>query len=226
MTMSAGGHAETELKRLLVGQRAVERLVDALGGAVAQRRLQTNYVFDTADLSLSRARHTLRLRVEPGAALLTAKGPTREVGTSTGSRTEAEIAIEPDLAAEVLRGGVDPLRVLRTRLGEQGYERLWRDLDAIVGARPLELLGSFENERSVVRAILPGGLPVSIEIDRTRFPRGRTDEEVEIEVPDERAVRDAEEWLDQTLDRAGIASMPSSPKIARFHAALRGGSEP
>ena len=122
--MSTQGGREVELKRLLVGPGAAERLAIALGGARSTARRQVNHVLDTEDLALRRARYALRLREETGGASLTAKGPGRRVGESTESRPEAEIALDGRSAAGILAGRMDPVELLR--LGTD--RRLFEDL--------------------------------------------------------------------------------------------------
>lgn len=214
-------HREIELKRLLVGEGAGEKLVAALSGRVARDRVQVNHLFDTANYALRRARYALRLRTEGRKAFLTAKGPTRSVGRSTGSKVEAEAAISMPLAKRVLTGRVDPLAALRARLRNPAYARLWRAFERAVGDRAPRHVGHFENRRRTVRARLPSGLRIAVEIDRTYFPGGRVDHEVEIELPSEAAVAEAERWLRARLRQAGVAARKSTPKVARFYASRR-----
>ena len=211
-------HHEIELKRMLVGKDAADRLVAALGGRPAHDLGQTNHVLDTANHALRKARAFLRLRRENGSAYLTAKGPTRSVGRSTGSKVEAEAEIDPRLAGRILAGQVDALGALRRRLRGHAYEELLDAIDRARGTRDLRASGHYENRRRAMPVRLPSGRRVVVEVDRTRFPGGRVDDEVEIEVPNERAVPEVERWLDGVLRKAGIRTKKSTPKIARFYA--------
>lgn len=211
-------HREIELKRLLVGENADERIIAALGEGVAKDAVQTNHLFDTDDRALRRARHTMRLRKEEDEAFLTAKGPTRRVGRDTGSKVEAEVAIDRALAEDLLAERADPLDTLRSLLPDPAYVPLWRDLEHARAGRALRPCGRFENRRRVVPAQLPSGLAVAVEIDRTQFPNGAVDYEVEIELPDEQAVAEAERWLDELARGAGVETKPAPPKTARFYA--------
>ena len=74
----AGPQQEIELKRRLVGERAADALVAALGPPRADHQ-QTNHVFDTPAFGLRRSHCSLRVRDEDGTFTLTAKGPGRRV---------------------------------------------------------------------------------------------------------------------------------------------------
>jgi uncharacterized protein YjbK len=214
---------EIELKRMLVGERAADKLIAVLGEVSAEHQ-QINHVFDTDDRRLDQQKYAVRLRVEDGASILTAKGPGRIVGAHASSRTEAEARIEDDVAAEVLAGRLDPIEVLRSRVHGPAFEELWSGLGHARAGRALSEVGHFRNQRRVVRLTEPGGRALDVEIDRTSFPDGHVDDEVEIEVPDEADVPAVEAWLDDRLATAGVATAPSTPKIARFYAALPGGA--
>src|SRR4051794_8986056 len=71
---------EIELKRLLLGEGAGERLLAALGRPASAQSSQVNHVLDTKTFALRASRHTLRVRDEDGRWVLTAKGPSRSVG--------------------------------------------------------------------------------------------------------------------------------------------------
>jgi uncharacterized protein YjbK len=217
--VKADRHHEVELKRRLVGPGAADKLIAALGAPVREDKRQRNHIFDTDDGRLHRSRFALRLRVEEGAVFLTAKGPGRSVGASTGSKLEAETRIESALAEAILAGERDVLAELRDRVRDPAYESLWRGMDAALAGTAVRSRGSFENRRRTIPVDLPGGLQVDVEVDQTRFSRERADEEVEIELPDEQAVAVAEAWLERLTRDAGIATAPSSPKIARFYEA-------
>jgi uncharacterized protein YjbK len=210
------GHHEVEIKRLLPDDDAAERFVAALGAPVRAEKRQVNNIFDTDDGHLARSRYTLRLRTEGANALLTAKGPGRAVSATTASRTEAEIAVEPDLVDDLLAGVVEPLCLLRGREPDEAYAELWHGLDEARACRVLSAVGRFENLRRVIDVTLASGLRLTVELDRTEFPGGRTDNEIEIEVADETLVDEVEEWLEGLTREAGIETAPSSPKLARF----------
>jgi len=164
--------------------------------------------------------HALRLRIEPKGTFLTAKGPGRAIGRSGGARVEAEALLEPEVAQRILSGEVQPIEVLKSRLVDRGYDELWSSLEAACTGRPLKPIGHFENERRTAPMMLPSRASLILEIDRTRFPGGRVDEEVELEVPTEDLAPEAEAWLHDVLARAGVTSTESTPKIARFYESL------
>jgi hypothetical protein len=222
--VSSSGQREVELKRLLVGESAGDRLVAALGGGVREQKAQRNLFFDTSDRRLGRARYSVRLRFEDQRAILTAKGPSRQVGASTASRDEAEAELDPADAEAVVRGALDPIEALRRRVSEPAFAGLWSGVEALREGRALRDWGGFENVRRVVPVVLPGGQPLLVEIDRTLFPGGRVDEEVEIELPREELAAEAEAWLEARAQAAGLQTRASTPKVARYFAAL--GSAP
>lgn len=213
------GHQEVEIKRLLGDDAAAERFIAALAAPVRAEKRQVNTFFDTDDGRLARARYFVRLRTEGDRAFLTAKGPGRAVSTTTASRTEAEVAVEPDLVDDLLAGAVQPLAILREREPDEAYAELWRGLEEACGDRVLRCAGRFENLRRVVDVTLPSGLALTVEVDRTDFPGGRTDHEIEIEVPEEAVVEEVEAWLETLTREAGIETARSSPKLTRFHVA-------
>jgi uncharacterized protein YjbK len=217
------GRREIELKRLLSGQGAADRLIAAIG-PVEELKVQTNHLFDTVDRRLNKAGYAVRLRFENSSAFLTVKGPSHLVGPSTGSKIEAEASVEPHVADEILQNRLDLVAALRSRLPDSAYMELWRGLDDARRYRSLQRLGSFENQRRTIPVVLPSGITVRVEVDRTRFPDGRIDEEVEIELPAEDSVHEVETWLATTAHKAGVETQPSTPKIVRFLSALSQGS--
>ncbi|MGH7788547.1 MAG: CYTH domain-containing protein [Candidatus Binatia bacterium] len=218
---SRASHDEIELKRRLIGAGAADKLVAVLGPVAVLKR-QINHVFDTEDRRLNQQRYSVRLRLEDGTPVVTAKGPSRGVGAHTSSRTEAEAEIESTLADEILAGRGDPVAGLRERETDRAYDELWRGLDQARDGRPLRAVGHFENQRRTVPVVLPSGLALTVEVDRTRFPDGRVDDEIEIEVPSDDVVSEVEAWLDERAAAAGVTIGPSRSKVGRFFAALRG----
>lgn len=218
-----GAQREIEVKRLLVGERAGDRLLAALRAPVEPAKHQVNHFFDTADAALRRARCTLRLRFEDGAPILTAKGPSLRVSADTAAKLEAEARIEPALAEAILLGRADLVTELRARVTDGAFADLWSDIERSRGGAPLRRLGSFENQRRTAIVPLPQGLTLRVEVDRTRFPDGGVDEEVEIELPSPEIAGEVERWLEAAARAAGVVTAPSSPKIARFLQRLAAG---
>lgn len=216
--MASASNQEIELKRLLVGPSAAERLLQALG-PVASDVEQVNHVFDTPAHALSRARHSLRLREEGLCFLLTAKGPSA-AGGSVSTRAEAEAEIDRALAAQLLAGQGDALGELRQRAVDPAFEPLWAGIERARAGQPLALIGSFQNRRRRVPVELPSGLALCVEVDRTQLPNGRVDDEVEIELPRADLAAEVEAWLEARAASAGLALAPSTAKFARFYAAL------
>jgi hypothetical protein len=217
--MSAHSSHEIELKRRLSGSDAADRLLAVLG-PVASDVQQVNHVFDTADWGLHRARHSLRLREEAGRFILTAKGPSRGVSGSVSVRSEAESEIEPDVARRLLAAQGDPLAELRQRATDAAFRGLWEGIEQARAGEPLGELGQFRNRRRTVPVVVAPGLHLSVEVDRTHFPNGRIDDEVEIELPRPELAAEVEAWLAERASAAGIDTEPSTAKFGRFYAAL------
>jgi hypothetical protein len=89
---------------------------------------------------------------------------------------------------------------------------------ALAGAA-LARAGSFENQRVVVGPLLAGGERLELELDRTRFPGGREDCEVELELRAS-AVAAGRALLAELLAEAGVEGRPATSKAARFFEAL------
>jgi adenylate cyclase class 2 len=69
---------EREIKLRCAGAGEARDAILALGATpVRGRRLQEDYLLDTADERIRRRRCVLRVRVEPGRSLLTFKGPVQ-----------------------------------------------------------------------------------------------------------------------------------------------------
>jgi hypothetical protein len=219
------GGREVELKRLLIGEGAADRLLAALGHPVRVTHWQRNHVLDTEDRRLAAAELALRVREErsgeaPAVCSLTAKGPARRLGASTVARAEVEVGVTGEVAGALLAGDREPVATLRAATVDPRDRALLDALASAAAGRPIRPLGAFENTRRVVPVTLPDGLPLVVELDHTRFPGGRADDEVEIELAGEALVPAAEAWLEARARAAGVATAPASPKLARFFAAL------
>jgi inorganic triphosphatase YgiF len=218
---------EIEFKFAVADESAFAALLRALElpeGAGRSVR-QVNHFFDTAHHALWRNALALRLRDEEGAFWLTLKGDekTRSADGILTERMEVEVEVAPELARLLLAGSVSPGRIL----ADAGEEVAQLRMDAaLAGAEPRPV-GRFENERTRLPPVdLGGGLgPVRFELDRTRFPDGRIDCEIEVEAADVelKALRTR---LDALLARAGIAWSHAPSKARRFFELLERGSRP
>jgi uncharacterized protein YjbK len=231
--MATGAGREIELKFRLAGAAEAEALLAAIAGRAGAPRRQVNHFFDTAAGDLDRARHTLRLRDQEGGGrerVLTAKGPERKSADGILSeKAEAELEVGRAQADRMLEGALSPLEVLEAALGAE--HGLLAEMRRLVAARPLVRVGAFENVRTQVAASMDVGgrsVPVTFELDRTVFPGGRVDHEVEIELQAELGgehgpdrVRAAAEAVRAVLLRAGIEPRSAPSKAQRFFESLR-----
>ncbi len=201
--------------------RALPALGDVLAVAPVE---QVNHFFDTSDWVLRRHGCTLRLREEDGAHVITAKGPAEDVGDEALTRRpEEEVAVDAARARQILAGRLSPLDALLARHGGR-HTTLTAALARTLGDRPLFHVGTFRNERRRVGPVqLPaedgGPIEVVFELDRTEFPAGRVDHEIEVEVRDADATL-CREALGALLRRAGIPWRTAPSKAARFFGTL------
>ncbi len=200
---------ERELK-LAISEDDARRLLD-LWGPPVRTLLQRNDYFDSPDGRLRQARYGLRLRAEGPRRTLTLKGPTRrDVDLAVRSEDEADISHAE--ADRILLEGLDPQTSSLPAL---------RQLALRLGVSRVEVLGGIENERTVLVANL-GGDRVEILLDRTRYPDGSIDLELEMECPVGGA------WVPELRGRLDATGIPWRPrregKFSRFLA--RGGASP
>ncbi|HEY4157418.1 MAG TPA: CYTH domain-containing protein [Polyangiaceae bacterium] len=216
------GNLEVELKFRLADAAAQSALIRALGGTGGPSVEQRNHFFDTAERDLGRAKYTLRLREERGRGyLLTAKGPERRSfdGMLT-EKLEREGPLDARTAQSLLDGYAAPLAVLSELLGANADVCV--ALREAAGERVVSEVGSFANTRTplAVEVDVRGvHWPAVFEFDRTVFPDGRVDFEVEVEL---RGLR-TDEQRDQLAEavrnlvrQAGIELEPAPSKAQRL----------
>jgi uncharacterized protein YjbK len=228
--MDAEEHAtpiETEFKFLVEDERAFDALAAHVGLELGAPLTQNNHFFDTAEGLLRRARYALRLRLEPGRARLTAKGPAQQGAgeTDLAVRPEEEIELDAEVANAILRGGLSPLEAFEERGGDS---RLLLSIRGLVGERALLPIGSFLNHRRLLGPVPlacgSGEIPAIFELDRTEFSGGRVDCEIEVEVEHD-ASPACREALHALLADAGVAWRPSRSKVERMFEAAGGAEE-
>lgn len=215
--------AEVELKLVVSDQAALDRIARAAGGASARAVVQVNHFFDTEAGALDKAKHIVRLRQENQSFFLTAKGPQRpSAAGAVSEKHEVELELPPARALEYLSGlepvlsgfALDPLTAA---------EPLVATLRALAGDAPLVEVGAFTNHRTRVPLSLAGPPPLSLvlELDRTEFPGGVVDHELEAELPEGLDPVAAERALTAWLGTLGVSGQSGPSKSKRFFAALR-----
>ena len=205
---------ETELKLLLPGARALERLLDALGPELDAQH-QVNLYFDGDDGAWSAAGWAVRLRRENDTLKLTVK-TTGEARGDFVERGEWESRLDPEREAALRDGGEPLLRAVDELLGEQALPPRLRD----AGLRPV---GTMRNLRR--RATLPGFEGLVVECDETTYPNGDVRHEAELEVDDADAAEEAVARLRSIFDQQELPWRPSAvSKRERLERVLRGES--
>lgn len=211
------GAQEIELKLAVGGPDALRAVAAAAlrRGARARPPLrQENLFFDAPDGRLRRADHTLRLRAEGGRFRLAAKGPLEgRADPALHVRAEEEAELGADEALALQRDGAGALDALERALGQTSP--LIARLRRLLAGAELVHAGAFENERVVVGPLAAGGAQLYLELDRTLFPGGRVDCEVELELP-AGALEAGRALLLALLDEAGVVGTPAASKAARF----------
>ena len=133
-------------------------------------------------------------------------------------RAEEEIAIDPVTAERILAGVESPLGVLLDGVNDESIPIVETARTAVVG-QTLECVGSFRNMRRYLGPVDLNGLEITFEMDRTEFPGGQIDHEVEVEVNSEQE-QQCREALRQLFIRADIPWQKAQNKAQRFFEAL------
>lgn len=232
---------ETELKLGLPGAEAWQRVRDQLDPSAVLE--QTNHFFDAPDGRMALARIAVRLRSErsdtlPARCLLTVKGGGHEE-SEAGYRIDAEQGAEafltrrPEFEAllsesafeTILTDGIrlEPfIASWRRQEGDGRWARFLDDLETQIAGALLTRRFGFQNRRETVMLVLRdhiGPIEVELEIDRSTFPSGRVDHEIEVERSSEgggamtRTHRALVDWLDTEI---GVVPFPVASKLARL----------
>lgn len=194
---------ERELKMRLEGAEAAQRLGMALG-LPFETVQQVNLYLETTDHQVASGRSMVRLRCEEGRWILTYKrGLQVQAGYFEAREVEAVLCANPEAGwSQADLPGLEtlaPLRALRA--------------DGVVG--DLSVSGEVHNLRARYR-LSNGDI---LELDRTRFPGGREDWEVEVETPRPEEVR---ALLAGLADQAGVAlEEQRQTKYERFLEAIQ-----
>jgi uncharacterized protein YjbK len=198
--------SEHELKISLPGAADFDLLLAGLGEPEKQSR-QVNHYYDTSDRALLGARMSLRFREEEGKSWFSLKrmGGWSE-GYLRGEELEAEVRekISDPAQLDPYHWDLPPIRFLRRQFG--ALRLVWQ--------------GSIRNTRRVYSL----GEGIRMEVDRTEFPGGRVEYEIEVECQDEEKAR---HLLLGLLDSRGVRWVPQTKtKQQRFLEYLAQGKGP
>jgi len=200
---------------------------------------QSNHFFDSPGAPLQAAKIGVRLRREDERRLLTVKSDGQsETEGGLSRRIELESVLPREAFDEALADGLllDPwIENWRAELAASADDSA--ELEAFLTRlehltpEPLQRFGGFDNERTIgiLRIDLADGPQrIEVELDRTHFPGGRIDFELEVEFPTEGPKETGHEALPKEVQRAlidrlgegGIHPFAAASKLARFQAIL------
>ena len=228
---------EIELKLALPDEDAWHWVRERL--AEPRVKLQNNHFIDSPGAPLRDARIGVRLRREGERRLVTVKSDGQiETEGALSRRIELESAVPLAAFDEALEDGlllgpwIDNWRAELTPSadGSPELEAFLTRLERLT-SEPLQRFGSFDNERTTgtLRLDLADGPQrIEVELDRTHFPGGRTDFELEVEFPTKGPTATGREALPEEVQRAlidwlaegGIHPFEAASKLARFQAIL------
>jgi uncharacterized protein YjbK len=220
---------EVEFKLLLADESQRERLLEVLlrpGVLPPEPVIQENRFFDTPGGALRAERLAVRLRREEARWSVTLKGPTLGGRAGPARRAEEEHSLTEGEARAILDQGASPLDAFR----RSGRSPLLEQVEARLAGQALVEVAAFTNERTHLPAadVVPE-LSLAVELDRTSLPGGRTDLELEVELPTGADAEAVELVLRRLLERARIPWKAASSKLSRLLSILdRGptGAEP
>jgi inorganic triphosphatase YgiF len=219
---SASEPRERELKLGVPDAAALEALIETVGGKREPPALQVNHFFDTVDGDLRRRSIGFRIREEGGRFILTVKGPTSAGRDGLLSdRVELETEISSARARAALSGELDVVSLLDDLEAACGPEEtgLAATVRGVCAEATPTPIGSFSNERTRVATEL-AGVPVVLELDRTRFAADEERFEVELELSPGQAAEPVADALRALFERAGVESVPTTSKLGRFQEIL------
>lgn len=193
-------------------------LEERFAGWPAARVLQVNHFFDTPGGALRAARLALRLREEDGRFAVALKGPEHPGPAGLAVRAELEREVDAATARAVLVGERSPLELL-----DAPASVLLGEARARAAGAALVRVGGFENERLRLgpRPFPPGpggpgpGPELIVELDRTRFPDGSVEHELELELPEGADAAAVERDLRALCAELGVPFEAAPSKAAR-----------
>ena len=195
---------ETEIKLRIDSFPDYLKLLGCLGPMDTEEH-QRSAFFDSEDQRLGQAGWALRVRIEGRRGLITLKGMASDHGLAV-TRREIEAEVPRAVASEVC-----DLRRDILSLDAEPVEVVKRDFPGI----SLTRLVMFDNLRRSRRMQLGDGV-YTLEVDKTQFPDGSVEYELEVEVTDPEEAERVEEHLRRMFGSLGIPFVrQSETKLAR-----------
>jgi len=196
---------EKEIKIDLEDESSYLKLLEFLGNPRSRKR-QINYFFDTDDFSLEDNGWALRIRDREGDGTITLKGLETRDRQGLTIRPEIEESFPTYLIPEAIKQGLHIDRI---------PANLKEITLAFIDSLRLNLRVSFETERTTVLHKI-NDQDIDFEIDRTVYPDGSVDFELEIELEDKSETPAAIKYTREVFERLGIEwKLQSASKFAR-----------
>jgi inorganic triphosphatase YgiF len=219
--MTGRPQKESEIK-VLLGDEDARALRDRLGEP-SRVLSQVSLFYDTAEDHLARAGVCLRIREESAAAApegddAPAGGAERILLTvkEAGLRAGA-LMVRPEVESEIARSDWEDLRLRRRHFAELDLAPVGRLREILGRLDGLDLapLGRIENRREVYD-LRTEGMAFEVLLDRTVYPDGAVEFELESELP-EAAAGEGARALRRLFEELGIEWRPADVgKYVRF----------
>jgi len=223
---------EIEIKFRVASNEALDSLEkrahELFPGSQVKEVLQTNFFFDTPDLSVRKNGIGFRLRKEDEAYIITMKGPNPDKKQSSApkltSRLEFEAIIAKEDAIALLDGQTEPAKFVENiQLSDLKMKNTRDHLLSLLGKTcpqgNFAIIGHFTNCRRVLPIVI-GECPMKLEFDRTQFPNSITQYEVELEIPSMEFSEKAEAFLVDLFYQCGQTPAFERSKSERFYSLL------
>lgn len=189
---ASDAHLEIEIKLQLASFPDYLKLLGFVG-AIEREAEQLNAFFDTPDRQLARLGWAFRVRATDHHGLMTLKGlPTAQGAAAI--RPEIEEAIE-------LQTALDIIHLRREALDFASAPVAWIKGNNVHGE--LVRLVMFKNTR-LYKQVTLDDRPYQFEIDKTDYPDGSVEYELEVELPDRSAEHQTTASLRSLFDRLAI----------------------
>jgi len=141
---------ETEIKLRMESPEAARQAVRSLGATLVRpRHLEDNTLFDDASHSLAADGKVLRLRRAEGHAILTFKGPRRDV-EGIKARTELEVEVANGDRLEAILRALEMSPSFRYQKYRETNR--WRDAEIVVDETPIGTFLEIEGPPATIHA--------------------------------------------------------------------------